>query len=96
MRLTFKMLPLFVICLAVACTSNNKKQKEQQLKSALTIDSNECEAAVKKIFFNLPSPVEITQTLLKTEEPFNSDMLNSSDNLEKYNTSSSLAINFGI
>ena len=62
----------------------------------MTIDSSECEATVKKIFFNLPSPVEITQTLLKTEEPFNSDMLNSSENLEKYNTSSSLALNFGI
>ena len=96
MRLTYKVLPLFVICLAVACTNSDKKQKEQQLKSALTIDSSECEATVKRIFFNLPSPVEITQTLLKTEEPFNSEMLNSSDNLEKYNTSSSLALNFGI
>ncbi|MBR6082848.1 MAG: hypothetical protein IKP62_07985 [Salinivirgaceae bacterium] len=96
MKLTYKVLPLFLACLAVACTSESKRAKEQQLKSALTIDSSECEATVKKIFFNLPSPVEITQTLLKTEEPFNGDMLNSADNLEKYNTSSSLALNFGI
>ena len=96
MKLTYKVLPLFVACLAVACTSESKRVKEQQLKSALTIDSSECEATVKKIFFNLPSPVEITQTLLKTEEPFNGDMLNSAENLEKYNTSSSLALNFGV
>ena len=96
MKLTYKLLPLFIACLAVACTSESKRAKEQQLKSALTIDSNECEATVKKIFFNLPSPVEITQTLLKTEEPFNSELLNSAENLEKYNTSSSLALNFGV
>ena len=96
MKLTYKVLPIFIACLAVACTSESKRLKEQQLKSAMTIDSSECEATVKRIFFNLPSPVEITQTLLKTEEPFNSDMLNSADNLEKYNTSSSLALNVGI
>jgi len=96
MKLTYKVLPIFIACLAVACTSESKRLKEQQLKSAMTIDSSECEATVKRIFFNLPSPVEITQTLLKTEEPFNSDLLNSADNLEKYNTSSSLALNFGI
>ena len=96
MKLTYKVLPLFLACLAVACTSESKRLKEQQLRSALTIDSSECEATVKKIFFNLPSPVEITQTLLRTEEPFNSDMLNSAENLEKYNTSSSLALNFGV
>jgi hypothetical protein len=96
MKLTYKVLPIFIACVAVSCTSESKRAKEQQLKSVLTIDSSECEATVKKIFFNLPSPVEITQTLLKTEEPFNSDMLNSADNLDKYNTSSSLALNFGV
>ncbi len=96
MKLTYKVLAIFLACLAVACTSENKKPKGQQIKNVLTIDSNECEATVKKIFFNLPSPVEITQTLLKTEEPFNSELLNSADNLEKYNTSSRLALNFGV
>lgn len=96
MKLTYKVLAIFLACLAVACTSENKKPKDQQIKNVLTIDSNECEATVKKIFFNLPSPVEITQTLLKTEEPFNSELLNSADNLEKYNTSSRLALNFGV
>ncbi len=96
MKLTYRVLAIFLACLAVACSNESKKQKEQQLKSALTIDSNVCEATVKKIFFNLPSPVEITQTLLNTEEPFNIDLLNPSDNLEKYNTSSSLALNFGV
>lgn len=96
MKHTYKVLALFLACLAVACTRDNKKSESQQIKNVLTIDSNECEATVKKIFFNLPSPVEITQTLLKTEEPFNSELLNSSDNLEKYNTSSRLALNFGI
>lgn len=96
MKLTYKVLAIFLACLAVACTSENNKSKNQQIKNVLAIDSNECEATVKKIFFNLPSPVEITQTLLKTEEPFNSELLNSADNLEKYNTSSRLALNFGV
>ena len=86
---------VLLICLVTAC-SNEKKQKQQQLAEALAVDSSMSQTTVKKIFFNLPSPVEITQTLLKTEEDFDANLLNSADNLDKYNTSSALALNFGV
>lgn len=80
----------------IAGCSNEKKQKQQQLAEALAVDSSMSKTTAKKIFFNLPSPVEITQTLLKTEEDFDANLLNSPDNLDKYNTSSALALNFGV
>jgi len=86
---------VLLIGLLAACSSD-KKQKQQQLAESLAVDSSTCESSVKKIFFNLPSPVEITQTLLKTEEAFDGELLNSPSNLDKYNTSSSLALNFGV
>ena len=86
---------VLLICLVTAC-SNEKKQKQQQLAEALAVDSSMSQTTAKKIFFNLPSPVEITQTLLKTEEDFDANLLNSADNLDKYNTSSALALNFGV
>ena len=86
---------VLLICLVTAC-SNEKRQKQQQLAEALAVDSSMSQTTAKKIFFNLPSPVEITQTLLKTEEDFDANLLNSADNLDKYNTSSALALNFGV
>ncbi len=95
MRRPFGIAIVILAGLIAACTSD-RKQKEQQLKISLLSDSSVCEATVKRIFFNLPSPVEITQTLLKANESFNADLLNKADNLERYNTSSSLALNFGV
>lgn len=96
MRLIYKTLGILFVCCIASCSSDGQKQKAQEYSSMLTVDSSECETTVKKIFFNLPSPIEITQTLLKTEEPFNNELLNSPDNLERYNTSSRLALSFGV
>lgn len=86
---------VLLISLISACSSDIK-QRQQQLAESLAVDSSMCTTSVKRIFFNLPSPVEITQTLLKTEEEFDPELLNSADNLDNYNTSSSLALNFGV
>lgn len=83
--------------IAAACTNDGSKQKVDNMQdSALQKKEIKSENTVKKIFFNLPSPVELTQTLLKTKEPFKNDLLNPITNLDKYNTSSSLALNFGV
>jgi hypothetical protein len=88
---------LILTIIAAACTNDGSKHKSNNLQdSAMLKNELKSETTVKKIFFNLPSPVELTQTLLKTKEPFKIDLLNPISNLEKYNTSSSLALNFGV
>src|SRR5689334_2928338 len=52
-----------------------------------------------KFFFtiaNLPSPIEIISAIYNNQVPYNSDLLNSTDNADNYNTSSKKAINYGI
>lgn len=52
-----------------------------------------------KFFFtiaNLPSPIEIISAIYNNEVPYNSDLLNSTDHADNYNTSSKKAINYGV
>lgn len=96
MKITARFLMVPLACLALASCNNSDNQKQLKIKQSLEVDSSMCTTVVKRIFYNLPSPIEITQVLLKTEEPFNRSLLNSIDNLDKYNTSSSQSLNFGV
>jgi len=80
-----------------ACQNNKPKDDINAKTDDITIDVNDThERTVKKIFFNLPSPIELTQTLLEAESPYDPDLLNPVDNLANYETSSKLAMNFGV
>lgn len=80
-----------------ACQNNKPKDDINAKTDDITIDVDDThERTVKKIFFNLPSPMELTQTLLEAESPYNPDLLNPAGNLGNYETSSKLAMNFGV
>jgi hypothetical protein len=97
MKLFSKSLIILSILFIASCVGEKSKQKKEETKiDSISINKEKNEAAVKKIFFNLPSPVELTQVLLQTKEPYKSDLLNPVSNLEKYNTSTTLALNFGV
>lgn len=51
---------------------------------------------VKKIFFNVPSPVEMTGIVQRAEANYNSSILNKLSNVDKYNTNSTMALNLGV
>lgn len=86
---------LFFIFGIVSCADKTAKQKN--IAGDITLDKMPSqEKAVKKIFFNLPSPIELAQTLLATQSPFNPDLLNPISNVDKYTSSSDLALNFGV
>lgn len=85
------------ILLFNACKNNKPKDDINAKTDDITLDVEDAhERTVKKIFFNLPSPMELTQTLLEAESPYNPDLLNPVDNLGNYETSSKLAMNFGV
>jgi hypothetical protein len=81
----------------LACSQKNKQaHKEVVITDDMLNESKADEQKVKKIFFNLPSPIELTQTVLQTNEPFNKDFLNPVTNIDNYSSSASLALNFGV
>jgi len=90
---------LFLLVFAAIIVSSCNNKKETQKKDVLSFDSEkelDNEKTVKKVFFNLPSPIEITQTILATKSPFNQELLNPVSNLSNYSSSSDLALNFGV
>jgi hypothetical protein len=90
---------LFLLVFAAIIVSSCNNKKETQKKDVLSFDSEkelDNEKTVKKVFFNLPSPIEITQTILATKSPYNQELLNPVSNLSNYSSSSDLALNFGV
>lgn len=85
-----------VIILVSACKSDKTQTKKITESFDVEIDNSEPKKAVKKVFFNLPSPIELTQTILSSDQPFNAELLNSVDLVNNYTSSASLALNFGV
>ncbi len=86
---------LIALAMLVSCNQGATK-KDSALNDSLFVEEAGSEKAVKKIFLNLPSPVELTQTVLKSDAPFNKTLLNPVLNASNYTTSGSLALNFGV
>ncbi len=86
---------VFAVVVLSSCQNNANKQidTDEADEPELMVNS---EKAVKKVFFNLPSPVELTQTVLSSDRPFNMELLNPVENVNNYTSSASLAMNFGV
>ena len=94
---------LLIVILLNACSGN----KEQQTDAATTSDSAIAaldtqpynKMADFKFFFtiaNLPSPLEVINTVYNTDVPFDNTLLNPTDNEEKYLTAYKKSINYGV
>lgn len=86
-----------IILVLNACQNNPSKSDIDSKTDDITLDIDGTnERTVKKIFFNLPSPMELTQTLLEAKSPYNAELLNPTKNVSNYETSAKLAMNFGV
>jgi hypothetical protein len=92
----------FVIALALTLIScgQQKKTDEQdfqsQLDSAQDTGPKIDEDLVNGILQQIPSPLEIASILKESGSKYEISILNSEDNLSKYNTSYSKALNLGV
>ncbi len=88
---------VFTILFLFSCQNNSKKGDitDPGSNSKMKIEKSN-ETTVKKIFFNLPSPIELTQTVLESKSPYTPELLNPVENFENYVSSSKLALNFGV
>src|SRR5258706_6241167 len=89
----------FVAVLLLAACGKGKKPDEQAFLNSLdsakkgpSID----EEVISSILNEIPSPLEISVLLKESGTKYNLGLLNSSDNLSKYNSNYKKALNLGI
>lgn len=64
----------------------------------IAVDSSAVEGiqSAKQIFYSLPSPLETAMILKRAGAKYNEELLNPVENVSKYNTNRSMALNLGI
>jgi hypothetical protein len=94
-----KLLPIALIALFLTACGSGKKPDEQAFlnsldsaKSGPTID----EEVINRILQEIPSPLEISVLLKESGTKYNSGILNTSENLSKYNSNYKKALNLGV
>lgn len=90
---------LFFAGLIFGCASESSKQDRVEVE----VDEIPVDDAVKsgvqtarQIFYSLPSPLETAMILKRSGAQYNPEILNSVDNISRYTTSKSMALNLGI
>jgi hypothetical protein len=95
-----KIVKFAIIILLIAACSSDKKTGEQAFLESLDSEKSEqttaSEAAIADILQQIPSPLEISVLLKQSGKRYNREILNSPDNLSKYNSNYKKALNLGI
>ncbi len=94
-----RLLSIGLIALFLSACGSSKKPDEQAFLNSLdstktgpTID----EEVINSILQQIPSPLEISVLLKESGTKYNSALLNTSDNLPKYNSNYKKALNLGV
>ncbi len=80
-------------------TEDNNNNNNTDIPAEVNNDnltSREHATKVRKIFYNVPSPIEMAFIMQHSGAYYNSELLNPTDNVEKYTNISSLALNLGV
>ena len=89
----YKPLILLACCslATIGCKQNSPKVK-------ITTESENGSQLIKinKVTFSVPSPLQVAMLLKKTNTNYNKALLNSADNVSRYSTNYSKALNLGI
>jgi hypothetical protein len=96
MRILFAALVAFIL---MSCGSGKKpdeKAFEDSLDSTLNQAPSIDQEVIGSILGQIPSPLEISVLLKQSKVEYNASLLNSPDNLSKYNSNYKMALNLGI
>ncbi len=93
-------------CLSLACiligisvffvACKNKTSSSTAKVKAVQADELEDSVKVQTIFYNVPSPVEVTGIIQKMNLPYYPDLLNPTSNADNYLTQANKALNIGV
>ena len=93
---------LLVVCTAFSVTSCNSSSEDDSLEDELAADSTTVptmavdEKTLNDLIQTIPSPIEMASLIKETGGEYNQNLLNATDNVDKYNTSFKQAFNIGI
>jgi hypothetical protein len=95
---------LLLIILSQSCSNNKPEQTTDEFSdTAGTVKDSATQKAEEMLDFkffytiaNLPSPMEMINSIYQNKVPFNKDLLNSPENASKYSTGFKKAVNYGI
>ena len=85
--------------LFISCRQAGKKAQKDEMTAEMARDNAAVYEDIKKaekIFYTLPSPLESAMIIKSTGAVFNEQLLNPSENANKYITNRSMALNLGI
>ncbi len=95
-----RILSVALVALFLLSCSSGKKPDEQAFENSLDSASSQGSSiddeVIGSILDQIPSPLEISALLKKSGIKYNADLLNSPDNLPKYNSNYKMALNLGI
>ena len=80
----------------ISCQPSSTYDNENHDNDTITSLKKDYTKKIKKIFYTVPSPIEMTNLLQKAGSEYNPNLLNPTENTDKYLTVSQLAINLGV
>ncbi len=93
-RLSYFLILLGISVVSLACQNKTKTSSSDMKQEDL--GSTQSLKKVKNIFYNVPSPVEVTGIIQKMNLPYHPDLLNPSSNADNYLTQADKALNMGV
>lgn len=96
MRKHFWSATVLVAATLAGCGTEPAAQDQLNVDAAADSTKAERMAKTKKIFYNIPSPMETAALLKKAGAQYNSKILNDVKNVDKYTAASQQALNLGV
>ena len=99
--MNFKIGVKYVSCVVIlftifSCGSSNNDKDSVVASDSLTTITAEKDTSAQKVFAAIPTPLETADLLKKSGAKYNLNYLNSVDNVSKYSTAKSKALNLGV
>ncbi len=99
--MNFKIGVKYVSCVVIlftifSCGSSNNDKDSAVASDSLTTITAEKDTSAQKVFAAIPTPLETADLLKKSGAKYNLNYLNSVDNVSKYSTAKSKALNLGV
>lgn len=83
------------VCVLLNSCGSNKSENQEETADTTTAEVS-APATKTNVFYNIPSPIQLGKLLKKAGATYDKKVLNAQDNVSKYSTTTSKAINLGV
>ena len=85
-----------IITTLFSCGSNQENVENTVDSSATTTEAPKPQTNKPNVFYSIPSPIQLGQLLQRAGAKYDKGMLNATENVSKYSTAASRALNLGV